>query len=171
MKNIFASALLFASIATFGQTEINPKIKPDKDKQFVTAEIDKKASTYKTVAKNIWGFAELGFQEGKSSEQLINLLRSEGFNVETGVSGMPTAFVATYGSGGPVIGILAEFDALPGLSQDSVPYRKPLAEGRPVHAFGHNLFVASSAGASIALKECLIKYKKSGTIIVLCPPA
>ena len=172
MKKIFTTIILYGLILVcFAQTEINPKIKPDKDKQFVTAEVDRKAKTITTAARNIWGFAELGFQEGKSSEQLINLLRGEGFTVETGVSGMPTAFVATYGSGGPVIGILAEFDALPGLSQDSVPDRKPIAEGRPGHACGHNLFGAASSGAGIALKEWLLKNKKSGTIRIFGTPA
>ena len=172
MKKIFSTILLFGILlAGFAQTEINPKIKTDKDKQFVTAEVDRKAATYKSVARNIWGFAELGFQESKSSEQLINLLKSEGFTVETSVSGMPTAFVASYGSGGPVIGILAEFDALPGLSQDSVPFKKPLLDGRPGHACGHNLFGAASSAAAITLKEWLAKNKKAGTIRVFGTPA
>ena len=172
MKKIFSTILLFGILlAGFAQTEINPKIKTDKDKQFVTAEVDRRAATYKSVARNIWGFAELGFQESKSSEQLINLLKSEGFTVETGVSGMPTAFVASYGSGGPVIGILAEFDALPGLSQDSVPFKKPLMDGRPGHACGHNLFGAASSAAAITLKDWITKNKKAGTIRVFGTPA
>src|SRR4051812_6483257 len=123
----FVALIAFAFSAN-GQTEINPKIKQDKDKQFVSAEIDRKSTTYKQVAKDIWGYAELGYLENKSSAKLQEVLKSEGFKVETGVSGMPTAFVATYGSGGPVIGILAEYDALPGLSQDSIPTKKPLIE-------------------------------------------
>ena len=165
---IFLSGILLTSLA---QTEINPKVKPDKDKQFITSEIDKKANTYKATARSIWGFAELGFQESKSSDELVKLLKSEGFSVEMGVSAMPTAFVATYSSGGPTLGILAEFDALPGLSQDSVPVKQPLIDGRPGHACGHNLFGTASSAAAITLKEWLIKNKKSGTIKVFGTPA
>ena len=77
------------------------------------------SSTLNRVNRNIWGWAETGLEEVKSSKELQDLLRANGFTVEAGVAGMPTAFVATYGSGRPVIGILAEFDALPGLSQDA----------------------------------------------------
>jgi aminobenzoyl-glutamate utilization protein B len=157
-----ATFLGFTSLAV-AQTEINPKIKPDKDKQFVTAEIDRKAETFKLVAKDIWSYAELG--------RLQDVLRKEGFTVETGVAGMPTAFAATYGSGGPVIGILAEFDALPGLSQDSTTVKKPIVEGGAGHACGHNLFGTASSAAAIALKEWLVKNKKSGTIKLYGTPA
>lgn len=91
--------------------------------------------------------------------------------VEAGVAGMPTAFVATYGSGGPVIGILAEFDALPGLSQDTTTSKKPMVEGGAGHACGHNLFGAASSAAAVALKEWLAKNKKTGTIKVYGTPA
>jgi len=158
-------------MTSFGQSEINPKVKPDKDKTFVAAEIDRKATTYKAVAKNIWGYAELGFQETKSSQELITMLKNEGFTIASGVSEMPTAFTATYGSGGPVIGILAEFDALPGLSQDSVPYKKPLLDGRPGQGCGHNLFGAASSAAAIALKEWLVKNKRPGTVRLIGTPA
>ncbi|HEY5822951.1 MAG TPA: hypothetical protein VIT44_01215, partial [Cyclobacteriaceae bacterium] len=84
-------ALTAFSFSAKAQTEINPKIKPDKDKQFVAAEIDKKSNSYKQVAKDIWGYAELGYLENKSSAKLQEILKSEGFKVETGVSGMPTA--------------------------------------------------------------------------------
>jgi aminobenzoyl-glutamate utilization protein B len=171
MKQSLLVALLLASSYALAQTEINPKIKPDKDKQFVIAEIERKSPTYKQVAKDIWGFAELGFLETKSTERLQSLLRNEGFTVEAGISGMPTAFVATYGSGGPVIGILAEFDALPGLSQDTATSKKPLIEGGAGHACGHNLFGAASSAAAIALKDWLAKSKKPGTVKLIGTPA
>jgi aminobenzoyl-glutamate utilization protein B len=167
---LFPFAIVVCSNAVC-QTEINPKIKSDKDKQFVNAEIDKKSNSYKQVAKDIWSYAELGFLETKSADKLQEVLKNEGFKIETGVSAMPTAFVATYGSGEPVIGILAEFDALPGLSQDTVPLKKPLIESGPGHGCGHNLFGAASTAAAVALKEWLIKNKKSGTIKLFGTPA
>lgn len=165
-------ALLFAlPCLCTAQTEINLKVKSDKDKQFLIGEIEKKSETYKQVAKDIWDYAELGFAETKSAKRLEDLLASEGFKVQTGVSEMPTAFVATYGSGEPVIGILAEFDALPGLSQGAVPTKQPVVEGGGGHACGHNLFGAASSAAAIALKDWLVKSKKSGTIKVFGTPA
>ncbi len=119
---IYIIFLLVYGSSAMAQTEINPKIKPDKDKQFVTSELDKKFNTYKAVARDIWSYAELGFLENKSAARLQDVLKGENFKMETGIAGMPTAFLATYGSGEPVIGILAEFDALPGLSQDSVAF-------------------------------------------------
>ncbi|MFQ6037653.1 MAG: amidohydrolase, partial [Candidatus Aminicenantales bacterium] len=102
---------------------------------------------------------------------LADVLEDEGFRVTRGVAGLPTAFVAAYGSGGPVIGILAEYDALPGLSQDSVPFRKPLLEGGAGHGCGHNLFGAGSLGAALALKEVMEKYGLSGTLRLYGCPA
>ncbi|MFM8742923.1 MAG: amidohydrolase, partial [Cytophagales bacterium] len=98
----------------------NLKVTSEKDKQLVLQELGKKYPAYAAIARQIWANAELGFQETKSSALLQETLRNAGFEVNAGVAEMPTAFVATYGSGKPVIGILAEFDALPGLSQDSV---------------------------------------------------
>jgi aminobenzoyl-glutamate utilization protein B len=115
MKKITFGFMLFSLIA-FAQKEINPKVKPDKPKEFVINQIEKNSALYKQVAKDIWGYAELGFKETQSTSRLQSVLSQAGFTVQAGVSGMPTAFVATYGSSGPVIGILAEFDALPGLS-------------------------------------------------------
>jgi aminobenzoyl-glutamate utilization protein B len=171
MKNLFLLLFVFAGIKVFAQTEINPKVKPDRDKEFVITELNKKFPVYKKVAQDIWSFAELGFLETQSTERLQGVLRSEGFAVKAGVSEMPTAFVATYGSGGPVIGILAEFDALPGLSQDSVSDRKILTEGAPGHACGHHLFGTASVAAAVTLKDWLIKNKKAGTIKLFGTPA
>ena len=149
----------------------NLKVTGEKDKQVVLQELGKKYPAYAAIAKEIWGNAELGFQETKSSTLLQETLRKEGFQVATGVAEMPTAFVATYGSGKPVIGILAEFDALPGLSQDSVPFKKALVEGKAGHACGHNLFGTASSAAAIELKTWLAKNKKSGTIKLFGTPA
>jgi aminobenzoyl-glutamate utilization protein B len=169
MKAVSFLALVSFSLYANAQTPI--KNLGEKDKQFVAQELDKKFSVYKKIAQNIWGYAELGYQENKSSEQLQGFLKQEGFSVQSGVAQMPTAFVATYGSGKPVIGILAEFDALPGLSQDSVPFKKPLVEGKGGHACGHNLFGSASSAAAVTLKEWLSKNKKTGTIKLFGTPA
>ena len=106
----------------------------------VLAALDAKSAHFGDVAKQIWGFAEVGYQEFKSSALLRSELAAAGFKIDSGVVGIPTAFTASYGSGKPVIAIIGEFDALPGLSQDAVPDRKPLVEGAPGHGCGHHLF-------------------------------
>ncbi|MCK9311782.1 MAG: M20/M25/M40 family metallo-hydrolase, partial [Bacteroidales bacterium] len=126
---------------------------------------------YDKLQKSIWHEAELGFLETKSSNLLQQQLKDNGFSVENGVAGMPTAFVATYGSGSPVIGILAEFDALPGLSQDTVPFKKPLMEGGNGHGCGHNVFGVGSVAGGIAIKQWLEKTKHAGTVKVFGTPA
>ncbi|MGE3617784.1 MAG: amidohydrolase, partial [Gemmatimonadales bacterium] len=104
------------------------------------AGLDAAAPAYAGVARKIWGFAEVGYQETRSSALLQDQLRAAGFRVEAGVADIPTAFVASWGQGKPVIAIIGEFDALPGLSQDAVPGRKVLIEGGPGHGCGHHLF-------------------------------
>jgi aminobenzoyl-glutamate utilization protein B len=121
------------------------------------------------VAKQIWRFAEVGYQEAKSSALLQEELRQAGFRVEAGVAEMPTAFVATVGAGTPVVAILAEFDALPGLSQDAVPERKPLVAEGAGHACGHHLFGTASTAAAIAVKQWLAG--RRGTLRVYGTPA
>ncbi|MDR2858986.1 MAG: amidohydrolase, partial [Mediterranea sp.] len=128
-------------------------------------------SVYDKLQKQIWNNPELCFIETKSSGFLQAHLKEIGFTVEGGVAGMPTAFVATYGSGSPVIGILAEFDALPGLSQDTVPYRKALVEGGNGHACGHNVFGVGSVAGGVAVKQWLESTKHTGTIKIYGTPA
>ena len=128
-------------------------------------------ATYDKLQKTIWANPELGFLETNSSGLLQQHLRENGFTVESGVAGMPTAFVATYGSGEPVIGFLAEFDALPGLSQDTVPYRKPLKENGAGHGCGHNTFGVGSTAAAVSLSKWLAENKHAGTIKVYGSPA
>ena len=135
-------------------------------KQQITASIDAKFDAYRNVANQIWGFAEVGYQEKQSSALLQSELTRAGFTVRTGVADMPTAFVAEYGSGKPVIGILAEFDALPGLSQNVATERSPIAGGNAGHACGHHLFGTASLAAGIAAKEWLQRTGRSGTIRV-----
>lgn len=137
----------------------------------MTDNLDKNFSRYTEVAKEIWDYAELGFLEDKSTAALQGLLAQEGFKIDKGVAGMPTAFVATYGSGKPVIGILAEFDALPGLSQQAQPTKSPVAEGGSGHGCGHNLFGTASSASAIALKTWLAQSKRPGTVKLYGTPA
>jgi aminobenzoyl-glutamate utilization protein B len=123
------------------------------------------------VARAIWEYAEVGYQETRSSALLQEELTRAGFRVEAGVAGIPTAFVASAGSGKPVIGILAEYDALPGINQDAVPERKPIAGKNAGHACGHHLFGTASVSAGIALADWLKKSGTPGTIRVYGTPA
>lgn len=143
-----------------------------KQKQRMVATIDAKAETYWQAAKQIWEWAEPGYHETRSSALLIELLESAGFSVEKGVSGMPTAFVASYGSGKPVIGILGEFDALPGLAQEVAAERKAKAgQSDYGHACGHHLFGVGSAAAAIALVDQIRAGYLKGTVRYYGTPA
>lgn len=142
----------------------------DKYKNQALTDLQSQRDQYKAIALQIWGFAELGYRETRSSGLHQKTLTDAGFSVEAGVAGMPTAFVATYGSGQPVIGILAEFDALPGLSQDSVPEKKPVG-GVAGHACGHHLFGTASVAAAIELKKIIDQNHLSGTIKLFGTPA
>ena len=135
------------------------------------AGIDARRDHYGSMARQIWEWAEVGYQEEQSSELLKSELEAAGFSIESGVADMPTAFVASYGSGGPIIGILAEYDALPGISQDAVPERSPIIEGGAGHACGHHLFGAGSVAAAIAVKEWLDESGHEGTIRLYGTPA
>ncbi len=121
--------------------------------------------------QDIWTFAELGLEEHRSAARLIALLKKGGFKVKEGVSGMPTAFVAEYGSGKPVIGILAEYDALPELSQEATGLRKPAIGRTTGHGCGHSALGTAAVGGALAVKEVYEKYKLKGTIRVYGTPA
>ncbi|WP_128546910.1 amidohydrolase [Larkinella soli] len=142
-----------------------------KDRQAVLTGLDSKMAHYGGLSKQIWDWAEVGYQEVKSSALLQEELKKAGFTVQAGVAGIPTAFVATYGSGKPVVGILAEYDALPGITQDATPERKPIDSKRAGHACGHNLFGPGSTAAAIAVKEWMQANGKTGTIKLYGTPA
>ena len=141
------------------------------DKQNIQSSIEKRANDYEKIAKSIWSWAELGYQEEKSSALLIETLSKEDFSIKSGVAEIPTAFVAEYGSGRPIIGILAEFDALPGISQEVATKRKPILDQVGGHACGHHLFGTASTAAAIAVKNYLKKSKKKGTVRLYGTPA
>ena len=129
----------------------------------ITANLDAKKEVYSSIAQQIWGFAEMGYQEEKSAALLQQTLSNEGFKVTKGVAGIPTAFIAEYGEGLPVIAILGEYDALPGLSQEAVAEKKSAGKAAG-HACGHHLFGTASTAAAIEVKNWLKTNKKKGTI-------
>ena len=123
------------------------------------------------AARKVWEWAEPGYQETKSSALLASLIEEEGFEVERGVAGIPTSFIASYGAGRPVIAILAEFDALPGLSQQAVPTRAPREGPDWGHACGHHLFGAGSLGAALAVADGIRSSAVQGTVRFYGTPA
>lgn len=126
---------------------------------------------YKAIAGKIWEYAEVGYKEVQSSALLQETLKQSGFTMTAGVAEIPTAFVASYGSGKPVIGILAEYDALPGISQQAIPEKAPVAGKEAGHACGHHLFGTASVAAGIEIKKLIEAGKLSGTIKVFGCPA
>jgi aminobenzoyl-glutamate utilization protein B len=116
------------------------------------------------ISDRIWGLPELGLQEYRSSTVLADELEKNGFRVEKGIAGMPTAFTATFGEGRPMIGIMGEYDALAGLSQKPVPKKEPITPGAPGHGCGHNIHGTSGAAAAIAVKAAMESGKLKGTL-------
>jgi aminobenzoyl-glutamate utilization protein B len=137
----------------------------------VSQSIEEQRDIYSDIAKQIWGFAEVGYQEEKSSQLLKSVLEEAGFEIESGVAEIPTAFVASYGQGKPVIAILAEYDALPGLSQEVSTEKNPIVENGPGHGCGHHLFGTASTAAAIAVKDWLASSNTPGTIRLYGTPA
>ncbi|MBL8218146.1 MAG: amidohydrolase [Bryobacterales bacterium] len=141
------------------------------DRQRMIDAMNARAAHFGEISRQIWEFAELGYKEQRSATLLRNELKKAGFQVQEGYANIPTAFLATYGSGKPVIGILGEYDALPGLSQDISPERKPLVSGGSGHGCGHNLFGTASAFAAIAVKQWMEEKKIPGTLRFYGSPA
>ena len=132
--------------------------------------IDKHQNTFENAAMQIWEWAEVGYQEYKSSELLKKELMANGFTIKSGVADIPTAFIAEYSNGGPVIGILGEYDALPGLMQTASPFKEKRTDVDAGHACGHHMFGAASTGAGVALARWLATNNRSGTIKVVGTP-
>jgi len=138
--------------------------KPESGKPALFESVNRRDEVVWKAAREIWSLAEPGYQETKSSAVLREMLEGAGFRIESEIGGIPTAFTATVGQGKPVIGILGEFDALPGLSQNAVPYREPAKEGGYGHGCGHHLFGAASASAAIAIAEQIKAGILKGTV-------
>jgi aminobenzoyl-glutamate utilization protein B len=171
--------LLLASLACIAMLLLHPvnaQKKPalvnnESLKTIAITDLQAKYDDYKKIAFQIWQYAEVGYKEVKSSALHQKTLQENGFTLQAGVADIPTAFVATYGTGRPVIGILAEFDALPGLSQEAIPERKPIAGQDAGHGCGHHLFGTASVAAGIEIKKLIEQKKFTGTIKVYGCPA
>jgi aminobenzoyl-glutamate utilization protein B len=135
------------------------------------ADVHRRTAELKDVNHQLWNFAEVGLEETKSSQLLVAKLKAAGFEVRTGVAGMPTAFIATYGSGKPVIGLLAEYDALPDLSQKIAPMQEPAEPGKPGHGCGHCGLGTGALGAALAVKAAMETHKLPGTLRLIGTPA
>ncbi|GGD42325.1 amidohydrolase [Muriicola marianensis] len=154
MKNVYLLALtLFSGFTLLAQ----------EDSKKVLSDLEARAPQYGKIANEIWNLAEMGYQEEQSAALLQKTLSGEGFRIQKGVAGIPTAFIAEYGSGTPVIAILGEYDALPGLSQEAVPMQKSAGKAAG-HACGHHLFGTASTAAAIAVKNWMQQNKIPGTI-------
>lgn len=161
-----------SSFLSFGLLALSIGIsQAQSDPQKVISSLQDKTDYYGAISKKIWDYAEVGYQETKSSALLQAELKKAGFSIESGVAGIPTAFIATYGSGKPVISILAEYDALPGLAQAATPERKVIEGQQAGHACGHHLFGTGSSAAAIAVKDWLKQSGKTGTIKLIGTPA
>jgi len=159
MKNIILLLLLFSGSSIFAQLQHeNPS------KAAVIKSVDDHFKEMTTLSDKIWSYEEIAFQEMKSAADLIEYAKKQGFIIKKNIGDIPTAFIAEYGSGKPIIGVLGEFDALPGLSQKTVPHKEVLHEGGAGHGCGHNLFGVASLGAATAIKELIEDGKLTGTI-------
>jgi len=174
MKRILTLALVLLSIQLLAQkkNKIDPAAQQvNANKGAALAALNSAYEADKKTALQIWEYAEVGYKEVKSAALHIQHLKDAGFTVETGVAGIPTAFVATYGTGSPAIGILAEYDALPGINQSKSPERDPIVGKNAGHACGHHLFGTASVSAGIVIKELIAAGKLKGTIKVFGTPA
>ncbi|MBN2971276.1 amidohydrolase [Roseomonas aeriglobus] len=168
MKTLLLATALILPAAVHAQTAPLP----DAQRSAIVAGVDGRAATLASTAKTIWDFSEVGYQETKSSALLQSELRKSGFTVKAGVADIPTAFVASFKNGaGPVIAILAEYDALPGTAQTTDPTRNQIAGKAAGHACGHNLFGAASITAAMAIKDWMIANKVPGELRVYGTPA
>lgn len=164
--NYLLIPFLFISILSIGQERNSSP-----NKKAVLASVEKHQQELIQLSDQIWEYAETAMKETKSSKVLSDYAKAQGFRVTTGVAQIPTAFIAEYGSGLPIIGILGEFDALPGLSQKAQATKEALTSGAPGHGCGHNMFGAGSLGAAVAIKELIAAGKLKGTIRFYGTPA
>ena len=174
MKRILLLALVLMGLQVVAQkkAKLDPATQQvNANKEAAMVALSNAYEADKKTALQIWEYAEVGYKEVKSATLHIQHLKDAGFSVETGVAGIPTAFVATYGTGSPAIGILAEYDALPGINQSASAERDPIVGKNAGHACGHHLFGTASVSAGIAIKELMAAGKLKGTIKVYGTPA
>lgn len=164
-KKILFLSICLLTISSFSQQSLS------KTKQKIVKSVEAHELEMIALSDKIWALAETAFEENESAKLLADYAESQGFKVNRGVAGIPTAFTATYGSGQPVISILGEFDALPGISQKAEPTKSPLEDGAAGHGCGHNLFGVGSLGAAIAIKELIESGEIKGTVKFLGTPS
>jgi aminobenzoyl-glutamate utilization protein B len=162
------AAVLLAGLLIISQLVAGAAVKK---KEEAVASIERHKAEIIDLSDRIWGFAETALLEIRSSNALADYAEKQGFTVERGVAGMPTAFVASYGKGRPIIGVLGEYDALPGLSQKVQPVKEALQAGSPGHGCGHNLLGTGALGAALAVKELMTAGQLKGTIRFYGTPA
>lgn len=155
------------SILILSFTSTQAQIKENK----ISNHVNKYSEEYIQIADSIWSFAEVGYKEHASTALLQKTLNNHQFSVKAGVADMPTSFIASFGNGSPIIGILAEFDALPGFSQDSVPFKSPRENCTSGHACGHHLLGTAAIASGITISDWLKETKQEGTVIVFGTPA
>lgn len=170
MKNVKITISIL-SILLVSFSPLFAQKKSSNEAQKIIQNLDTRTQEYGVMAHKIWEYAELGYLETKSSGLLSSHLEKEGFTIKNGVAEIPTAFVAEYGSGHPIIGILAEYDALPGISQAAEPERKEIEQGGSGHACGHHLFGTGSVAAAVEVKNWLKRTGTTGTIRLYGTPA
>src|SRR5688500_3616667 len=159
------------TLAVTGSLFAAPRVPHLAEKQQAAHVIESHRASLTALSDEIWRYAETALRETHSSKALADHAEKNGFRVTRGVAGMPTAFVAEYGSGQPVIGIMGEYDALPGISQKAQPSKEALESGMAGHGCGHNLFGAGSLGAAIAVKDLIAEGKLKGTVRFFGTPA
>jgi aminobenzoyl-glutamate utilization protein B len=170
-RSAFVLCVCLLTVPCLALAAAKPAPKPSPSKEAAVASVEGHRPELVDLANQVWAFAETALKEKRSSKLLADYAEAQGFKVERGVAGMPTAFVASYGEGEPVIAILGEYDALPGISQKAQPTKEPLAAGAPGHGCGHNLFGAASLGAAVAVKELIAAGKLHGTVRFYGTPA
>jgi aminobenzoyl-glutamate utilization protein B len=162
-------ALFVAAVCAASLSPAAEPLRPSQEAAI--ADVESRRAELLAVNKAIWEFAEVGLEEKKSSALLIEKLQSAGFKLKAGIANMPTAFVAEFGEGKPIIGILAEYDALPGLSQKVSPERDPVTADAPGHGCGHSGLGTGALGAALAVKAAMEKHHLPGTIRLYGTPA
>jgi len=162
------TALMLAVLAMLSQLAFGAS---PKKKEEAVASIERHKSDIIALSDQVWRFAETALREVRSAQALADYAEKQGFAVERGVAGLPTAFVASYGEGRPIIGVLGEYDALPGLSQKAQAAKEALEAGAPGHGCGHNLLGAAALSAALAIKDLMAAGKLKGTIRFYGTPA
>lgn len=164
-----ASCLIAAVLLGASPVIAEPLSKAETDA--VIAGVETKYDVTSNIARKLWEWAEVGYQEERSTKLMQDTLAARGFSIQAGVADIPTAFVASYGKGGPVIAVLAELDALPGINQDDTGTRNPIEDKEAGHACGHNLFAAGSIGAALSIADWLDASGTPGTVRLYGTPA